>query len=130
MARAFLLAVLLAMDGSRLEHTAAAGTNANDPSRIFGLRIPFRTGPAEEKLQLGLEGSMGNAWQPTVALLSPDGFKIYGADGVIHAGSMRLTQQLGPTTEVEVGLTMFQLATGADPMDAPVSDHFIARVHD
>lgn len=121
---------------SEIVHARAPDARPSEPLRIFGLRLPFKTGPISSGAELTIDYHLGNTWNPTAALQFPDGSpkssmanKVYGAAGVFRSANIRFVKRLGSDDEVDVALSLFKLVKGNALLDAPASNRTIEAFH-
>src|SRR5690349_7826503 len=90
-----------------LEHAPVADARANEPVRIFSMRLPFRISPIISTHEISFSYHAGNTWNPSGVLEYPDAnepnlldpwnasyhpsyneaprrYQLYSADGVIR----------------------------------------------
>ncbi|MBL7715079.1 MAG: hypothetical protein JNL01_06385 [Bdellovibrionales bacterium] len=129
-----------------LSHIQALDTAPAEPTRLFNMRLPFRTAQLPGKDQISVDFHSGNAWNPGVAVFygtpgsdptcpwpqyssDPTQYKIYKADGVVRTGTLKYLRQIGNKLELNAALKMFGVAGGTNWADFLSSDRFIEGAH-
>jgi hypothetical protein len=135
-----------------VEHATVVDTRANEPIRMFGLRLPFRISPIAAKNELSLDAHSGNTWNPAAVLeyrdpsepyyvkpwdatyhppydQMPHRYQLYSADGVIRSLSIAYTRKISSHHEVYAALNAYTLVGGASFIDKPVNDRTIEDFH-
>jgi len=133
---------------SSIEHTPVVDARANEPIRIFAMRLPFRISPITGKHEISFDYHAGNTWNPSGVLEYPDAsepyvsspwdetyrpnynedphrYQLYSADGVIRSAFITYTRKTSVHGELYAALNANMLVGGGSFMDAAVSDRAI-----
>jgi hypothetical protein len=134
------------------DHAMVTDTRANEPVRIFSMRLPFRIAPIPTKNEISIDQHLGNTWNPTGVLEypeedeprfkfiqdynyhplykdSPHRYQLYSADGVISSVAISYTRKLSPLTEVYSAINVNRLAGGGAIYHFAVSDRTVQGFH-
>lgn len=133
---------------SAIEHAPIVDTRANEPVRIFSMRLPFRISPIVGNHEISFDGHLGNTWNPSGVLEYPDAtepyvsnpwdetyrpsydqdphrYQLYSADGVIRSTFITYIQKTSTHGELFASLNANMLVGGKSFIDAAVSDRAI-----
>lgn len=131
-----------------IEHAPVVDTRANEPVRIFSMRLPFRISPIASKHEISFDAHSGNTWNPSGVLEYPDAsepyydnpwyeayrpsydqaphrYQLYSADGVIRSATITYTKKISVCGELYASLNANMLVGGGSFFDAAVSDEAI-----
>jgi hypothetical protein len=131
-----------------VEHAPVADTRANEPVRIFSMRLPFRISPIASNHEILFDYHAGNTWNPSGVLeypaasepyvanpwdetyrpsyyQAPHRYQLYSADGVIRSVTTTYTQKTSVHGELYASLNANMLVGGGSFIDAAVSDRAI-----
>ncbi len=131
-----------------VEHAPVLDTRANEPVRIFSMRIPFRISSIASNHEISFDGHLGNTWNPSGVLEYPDSnesyfanpweetyrpsydqaphrYQLYSADGVIRSAAITYTRKTTVHGELYTSLNANMLVGGGSFIDAAVSDQTI-----
>lgn len=133
---------------SSVEHAPVVDTRANEPARIFAMRLPFRISPIIAKHEISFDYHTGNVWNPSGVLEYPDAsepyvsnpwnegyfppydqdphrYQLYSADGVIRSAFITYARKTSRRGEIYASLNANMLVGGESFIDAAVSDRAI-----
>ena len=131
-----------------VEHAPVVDTRANEPVRIFSMRVPFRISPIASNHEISFDYHTGNTWNPSGVLEYPDAsepyfsnpwdatyrpsydqtphrYQLYTADGVIRSATITYTRKTSVHGELYASLNANMLVGGGSFIDAVVSDRAI-----
>jgi len=134
-----------------VEHAPIVDTRANEPARIFSMRVPFKISPIAGKHEISIDYHAGNTWNPSGVLEYPDAsepdvdnpweesyrpvydqdphrYQLYSADGVIRSVLIAYTRKVSAHGELYGSINANMLVGGDSFIDAAVSDRAIAGV--
>lgn len=132
----------------RIEHAPVVDTRANEPARVFSMRLPFKISPIACHQEISLDYHAGNTWNPSGVLEYPEAnepyvsnpwdeiyrpaynqdphrYQLYSADGVIRSTTITYTRKTSARGELYATVNANMLVGGGSFVDAAVSDRAI-----